>query len=123
VAKPTQNLTSFNLDFALKVKSVRVNGTRLPADRRGADRLTSDPFIMMGMELGWDEEWRDLANRMLAVQESRYRETGQVTMVNEDAIPVPPYYFYYYTVLHEGKEFVIDAQGPLRDRTQPRWVS
>jgi len=100
---------------------VEVMGHTLLSDRRGRDKLTSEPFVLMGMELGWTPPFRDLAWRMLAVQEARYHETGQVTMVSEDAIQRPPHYFYYYSVFSEGEPFVVRAHGPVEDG--PRWVS
>ena len=102
---------------------VTVLGVPLVADRRGDDYLTSEPFILAGLELGWEPEMRDLAERVLRVQEERHRRTGQVTMVSEDHVPVAPYYFYYYAINHHGRQFTVgspDAPGPLDD---PRWVS
>jgi aminopeptidase N len=42
VAKPTQNLSAFNLDFALNVRSVRVNGQPATVDHKGLE-LTVTP--------------------------------------------------------------------------------
>lgn len=42
VARPTQELTSFNLDFALPVKSVRVNGAEAEFHQQGTE-LTVEP--------------------------------------------------------------------------------
>jgi hypothetical protein len=96
-------------------------GHTLLHDKRGGDKLTSEPFVLMGMELGYDPEFVSLARAMLAVQEARYRETGTITMVSEDAIEVPPWYFYYYSVYSEGEQFAVRAHGPVRNG--PRWVS
>jgi len=92
-------------------------------DRRGLDRLTSEPLILLGLELGWnrDEAW--LARNTLAVQEQRFRRTGIVTMATEDAVDVPPQYFYYYCVFCSGKPFVIDQAQPGHTFDSPRWVS
>ncbi|CAM06075.1 peptidase M1-like protein [Saccharopolyspora erythraea NRRL 2338] len=43
VAKPTQNLTAFNLDFALKVKSVLVNGQRAQFEHDGLELTVTPP--------------------------------------------------------------------------------
>ena len=86
--------------------------------------MTSEPFVMMGLELGWkNDTWRNLALAVLAAQEARYKETGIVTMVSEDAIPVPPAYFYYYLLYHDGKPFVVTTVSGAASDSFPRWVS
>lgn len=112
------------LDFAAHGREREVLGQPLLADTRGEDRLTSEPFVMMGLELGWTTpQWRGLAWRLLAAQEERFRQTGRVTIVSEDANPTPPYYFYYYSVLAGGREFAVDAQGAKAPLDGPRTVS
>ena len=63
-----------------------------------------------------------MALAVLAAQEARYKETGIVTMVSEDAVPDPPAYFYYYLLYHDGKPFVVTCP-PWIAPTFPRWVS
>lgn len=97
---------------------VEVQGIPLLGDRRGDDLLTSEPFVMMGLETGWTPEVRDLAWRVLAAQEARFRETGRITMVNEDAVTGPPY-FLYYSVFGDARPFHVAAPagapaGPVR---------
>ena len=112
------------LDFAINGKPVTVNGQTIITDARGADVMTSEPFVMMGLELGWkNDTWRNLALAVLAAQEARYKETGIVTMVSEDAIPVPPAYFYYYLLYHDGKPFVVTTVSGAASDSFPRWVS
>lgn len=43
VANPTKDLTRFNLDFALDIKSVRVNGHRVDFTRKSGTEVTVDP--------------------------------------------------------------------------------
>lgn len=117
-----------NVDRALQwkrnaAKPANVHGVELPRDKRYQDRLLSEPFVLMGIELGFDPEMRDLAQRVLKAQEERHRATGRVTIVSEDAIAVPPHYFYYYCVLCNGKPFVIDVSSPGKELDSPRWVS
>jgi hypothetical protein len=102
---------------------VRVHGHTVLADTRGRDRLTSEPFILLGLELGWSEEMRGLATNILAAQRGRYESTGTLTVVSEDAMTEPPHYFYYYSVLLNGQTFVVDAQGARQAMNSPRWVS
>jgi hypothetical protein len=102
---------------------IQVLGIPLLADRRGDDFLTSEPFILAGLELGWNREMRDLATGVLRAQEERHRRTGQPTFVSEDAIPRAPFYFYYYAVSYRGQPFVVGAQGTNAIFDEPRWIS
>ncbi|WP_258343792.1 M1 family metallopeptidase [Saccharopolyspora gregorii] len=43
VANPTQDLTAFNLDFALPVKSIRVNGAPSTFEQRGTELTVTPP--------------------------------------------------------------------------------
>ncbi len=112
------------LDVTQNAQPVEVLGVPLLADRRGGDRLTSEPFVMAALEMDlWGKELNELAAGVLAAEEARYRKTGIVTIVSEDALPNPPYFFYYYAVYRDGRSFVVDAQGPMRDVRVRPWVS
>ena len=112
------------LDAKLNALPVNVLGISIVADKRGDERVTSEPYIMMGMETGWfSPELREQAWRVLAAQEARYKSTGALTMVSEDALPDPPYYFYYYNVYRQGRPFTVDAQASTGYLDQPRWLS
>jgi hypothetical protein len=110
-----------NLDPTAHGHPVHVLGQTLLHDDRGNDKLTSEPFILMGMELGYRAPFDQLSKAMLAAQEARYKQTGKVTMVSEDAIQVAPWYFYYYSVYSDGETFAVRAHGPVKNG--PRWVS
>jgi hypothetical protein len=112
------------LDAGLNALPVNVLGVSIVADKRGDERVTSEPYIMMGMETGWySPELREQAWRVLAAQEARYRNTGTLTMVSEDALPDPPYYFYYYNVYRQGRAFTVDAPAGSGYTDRPRWLS
>jgi hypothetical protein len=102
---------------------VEIMGQTILSDGRGDDVITSEPFVLMGIELGWNADWREQGLAVLAAQEARYLETGKITMIAEDAIPEPPTYFYYYLLRSGGKDFVVtDPLGNTSDK-YPRWVS
>jgi hypothetical protein len=111
------------LDMKENAIPITVMGKTLLADFRGEDRYTSEPLVLMGLELGWTPEVERLARELLAAQEERYRRTGRVTIVSEDAIGRPPYFFYYYCAYANGKEFGIDVQDIRAAVDGPRWVS
>lgn len=113
-----------SLDARLNALPVSVLGIPIVADKRGDERITSEPYIMMGMETGWySPELRQQAWRVLAAQEARYKATGVLTMVSEDALPDPPFYFYYYDVYRQGRPFVVDAPAGGGYVESPRWIS
>jgi hypothetical protein len=103
-------------------RPLTILGVPLLADTRGGDLLTSEPFVMYGLEAGWTPEMRDLAWRVLAVQEARWRQTGSVTIVNEDALNGPPF-FLYYSVYADGKEFPVAPPEGAAPGPTPRTVS
>lgn len=112
------------LDFAANARPVDVLGSTVLADVRGTDVLTSEPFIMMGLEMGWTSpHWRALALAMLAAQESQSRHTGRLTLVSEDAVNDPPWFFYYYLLYRDGSPFVVTSPLGHLSPNFPRWVS
>lgn len=111
------------LDVRKNAEPVEVLGVQLYRDRRKLDRLLSEPFILHGIELGLSGDMQTLAANLLRAQEARYRQTGRVTIVSEDALSVKPHYFYYYCVYCNGKPFVIDISSPGKELDSPRWVS
>ena len=111
------------LDITANARMREVSGIRVPADRRGSDRLTSEPFVLLGMEAGWSPEERAVAQRLLAAQIARYKSTDTLTLVSEDAIDRAPDYFFYYTVLSKNGPWSIDVQRPGAKLNGPHWIS
>jgi hypothetical protein len=111
------------LDFNLNALPITVMGQPVAADLRQRDRLTSDPFILSGLELGWEPREAALAHAVLAAQEERFKRTGIVTVVGEDAMSEAPHYFFYYGVFANNREFGIDVQAPRVFVDGPRWIS
>ena len=111
------------LDHTRNAKEIEISGQVLPADKRGNDRLTSEPFVLLGIEAGWSAPFRQVAERILKAQEARYRRTRILTIVSEDAINIPPDYFFYYTVYSKHGPWTLDVQRPGAKVTRPRWRS
>lgn len=112
------------LSFQTNGRAVTVMGQSLLADVRKDDMLTSEAFIMAGLELGWtNPTWEEQSRNLLAAQQERHRRTGRITMASEDAIPVKPVHFYYYLVHRNGKDFIITGPGGETGKNYPRWIS
>ena len=110
------------LDVRQHGRPATVLGIPVLTDTRGDHHLTSEPFVMIGLEAGWSGEMRELAWRVLAAQEARYRQTGTVTIVNEDAVNGPPY-FLYYSIYSDGREFVVEPPAGAPEGPAARTVS
>ncbi len=111
------------LDVHKNAEPVTVMGVPILADKRQQDRLLSEPFILYGIELGMPADVESLAKNVLALEEARYKSDGKMTMVSEDAVAVPPDYFYYYCVYCSGKAFVVENASSGAQVSRPRWVS
>ncbi len=113
-----------SLDASANARYETVFGVAISVDARGSSRITSEPYVMMGLETGfYSPVIRAQAIAVLAAQEARYTRTGIITMVSEDALPDPPYYFYYYSLFHNGRSFVVEGPDDGTYVDQPRWVS
>jgi hypothetical protein len=110
------------LDLSRNTYPVPVLGVPVMGDRRGNEHLTSEPFVMMGLELGWTPEMRTLATNVLAAQQERWKQTGSVTMVSEDALNGPPY-FLYYSVYADRRPFLVQPPAGAPRGPTPRTVS
>ncbi len=99
---------SVALDYLNYVNFVDIYGTQVATDSRDPEvfqahnYVVSEPYILDGIEYGWDRISRELAWRVYQAQEKRYQETGVLTAVSEDSIDQAPY-FVYNTVFTDGK--------------------
>ena len=96
------------LDYQAHFKYVEISGVDIGTDLRTSDKfdalsaVVSEPYVLDGLEFGWDRYSRSLADGVYRVQQARYEETGILTAVSEDNIDQAPY-FVYNTVFANGK--------------------
>lgn len=113
-----------SLNPTANATTVNVLGVPVYVDKRGVARATSEPYMLIGMETGWwSQSLKDQAWQILTAQQARFDQTGVITMATEDALPDPPYYFYYYSIYHGGKTFVVEGPGMGTVVEKPRWIS
>jgi hypothetical protein len=116
-----RSLQSWNLqaDTALNhppVQTVTVDGIPLQVDRRNlqnsgaSNYLTNDPYLLWGLEIGWNDAVRPQVQNLFKVQAQRYQKTGILTAVNEDSVRKKPF-FLYYSVHANGKNWEVLADG------------
>ncbi len=96
--------------------SIKVDGIALQVDQRdfknsgASNYLTSDPYLLWGLELGWTKEVKSQVQNLFNVQVQRFQRTGILTAVNEDSIDRPPY-FLYYSVYANGQPWYAVTVG------------
>jgi hypothetical protein len=96
------------IDYTAWLNFVDIYGINVPTDSRSPDQFTahnyvvSEPYILDGIEFGWDQVSQEFAERVFQVQQERYKDTGILTAVSEDNIDQAPY-FVYNTVYTSGK--------------------
>ena len=96
------------LDRSLNRKFVEIYGLQIPIDRRdyqttnGSNYVLSEPYILEGLEFGFeDEEFAKNSATILEVQKRRFEDTGKLTAVTEDHIKGSPH-FLYSTIYANG---------------------
>lgn len=105
-------------DYRRHLLAVAVSGQDVPADDRapaqhgGAQNpVLSEPWILLGLEFGLDQDSLPLARAVLLAQEARAKQTGLITAVSEDNLDRAPF-FVYSTVLDDGQPWrVYDTHG------------
>ncbi|HEV2611027.1 MAG TPA: DUF3131 domain-containing protein [Noviherbaspirillum sp.] len=95
-------------DYRAQLAYAEIGGIQVPHDRRDArtmgahNYVLSEPYVLDGLEFGWDRISREFAWRVYRAQEERFRATRLLTAVTEDHVDQAPY-FVYNTVFSNGK--------------------
>ncbi len=87
---------------------IDIYGVKVPVDIRMPEKfgahtyMLSEPYILDGLEFGWDYYSREFSYRVYLAQERRFEKTNILTAVTETALDMKPY-FVYNTVYADGK--------------------
>ncbi|HSV82801.1 MAG TPA: DUF3131 domain-containing protein [Ramlibacter sp.] len=87
-------------DWRRHLQLVEVEGVRICADARPQQRfgapnfVVSEPYILTGLEFGWNRQARECAWRVYQAQERRFRRTGVPTAMSEDHVDQAPFFVY-----------------------------
>jgi hypothetical protein len=99
------------------VTTIEVEGVSLQVDQRNwqnsnaSNHLTSDPYVLWGLELGFLDTTQPQVENLLLAQQNRYERTQILTAVNEDSLDRAPY-FLYYSVYADGQPWqAVDVRG------------
>ncbi len=96
------------LDTKTNTAFVGIYGQGVPYDKRDFDNsgannyVLSEPYILDGIETGFQSLPKAYADRVLAAQEARYMATNQLTAATEDNLDRAPY-FVYNSIFVNGK--------------------
>lgn len=88
------------LDYESHTAFVDLYGQGIPYDQRdyknsGANNyVLSEPYILDGIETGFQSLPKAYADRILTAQAARYEATKQLTALTEDNLDRPPYFVY-----------------------------
>ena len=95
-------------EYNTNLKFKKIEGVYIPTDIRSPkthnaqNYILSEPFILDGLEFGWDTYSKNLAYRVYQAQVARFKNKGIYTAVTEDNIDKEPY-FVYNAVYINGK--------------------
>jgi hypothetical protein len=90
------------------IKFVKIYEVEIATDSRevkyhpGYNYIVSDPYILDGLEYGFDVNSKELAYRVYLVQKKRFENTNILTAVGETHIDTIPY-FIYNSIYVDGK--------------------
>jgi len=111
------------LDPKAEMTTVKIYSIDVPVDRRTTyhNYVTSDPYILDGLETGFKALPLTYAGHVLQAQQQRYLATNQLTAWTEDNIDQAPW-FVYNTIYVDGEAWKsIDPAG--NDASQLRGSS
>lgn len=98
------------LQYSDFIRFVSIYGEDIAVDTREVkynpayNYILSEPYILDGIEYGWDVTSRELAYRVYKVQKKRYENTKIPTAVSESHIDTIPY-FVYNSIYANGKKW------------------
>jgi len=98
------------------IKFVDIYNVQIGADTREVsyhpayNYVLSEPYILDGLEYGWDINSRELAYRVYKVQKIRAQKTGKPVAVSEDHVDTAPY-FVYNAVYANGNKWICYAEN------------
>ena len=101
------------LDPKAEMATAKVYGVDVPIDRRTTyhNYVTSDPYVLDGLESGFKALPLSYAGRVLQAQQRRYLATNQMTAWTEDNVDKAPW-FVYNTVYVNGETWKsVDPTG------------
>jgi hypothetical protein len=98
------------------LKFTEIYGIKIGTDTREVKQhpaynyILSEPYILDGIEYGWDINSKELAYRVYEVQKKRSKKTGKPIAVSEDHVDKAPY-FVYNSIYTNGDKWICLAEN------------
>jgi len=73
--------------------------------------VVMEPYMLDGLEFGWDYFSKEFSYRLYKAQQERYKDTGILTAVTEDHLDKAPYFIYNTIFVNKKKWVAIDEKG------------
>jgi len=98
---------------------VDLESIQIPYDKRDKEHSNANNYVLMepymldGLEFGWDYFSKEFSYRLYKVQEQRYKNTGILTAITEDHIDQAPYFIYNTIFVNKQEWVAIDETGKV----------
>ena len=92
---------------------------QIPYDKRDKEHsdannyVLMEPYMLDGLEFGWDYFSKEFSYRLYKAQEERYKDTGILTAVTEDHLDQKPYFIYNTIFVNKQEWVAIDEFGKV----------
>jgi hypothetical protein len=93
----------------------------IPYDKRDKEHsnannyVVMEPYMLDGLEFGWDYFSKEFSYRLYKAQEERYKDTGILTAVTEDHLDKAPYFIYNTIYVNKQEWVAIDEKGNVHN--------
>jgi len=93
----------------------------VPYDKRDKEHsdannyVVMEPYMLDGLEFGWDYFSKEFSYRLYKAQEERYKDTGYLTAVTEDHLDQAPYFIYNTVYVNKQSWVAIDEKGKVHN--------
>ncbi|RUM69930.1 MAG: hypothetical protein DSZ09_05065 [Sulfurovum sp.] len=109
------------LRYDAYLEFIDLEGINIPYDKRdkkssGANNyVLMEPYMLDGLEFGWDYFSKEFSYRLYKVQEQRYKNTGILTAITEDHLDQAPYFIYNTIFVNKKAWVAIDETGKMHN--------
>lgn len=105
----------------------KVQGVRVPVDQRPPEKFSTrnytvgEPYILEGLEFGWDRSGGEDAWRIFRAQENRFKATGKLTAASSGPVDESPYFV--YNAVYAGTRAWQTLTADAREASDLRFLS
>ncbi|HIP20588.1 MAG TPA: DUF3131 domain-containing protein [Campylobacterales bacterium] len=93
----------------------------IPYDKRDKEHsdannyVVMEPYMLDGLEFGWDYFSKEFSYRLYKAQEERYKDTNILTAVTEDHLDQEPYFIYNSVFVNKKEWVAITEDGKVHN--------